>query len=401
MSDSRNPDASPTWWTHGLANLLAVLVLTFGGWYLLSDPSTSPLDVYPLPFNAALFWALLFVVWSGFNLEFAGFTRLAQPLRGVAITASTAGFAITATWALSSGIGSLYPDFAAARDGGTGYFTGALFVLFGFSTYVLVVVNWAHWPWTDLGLRQPLVGLCEIAFLLTPTTLLWVVLGIPAVSETGTSGSPVIEVNTLLGWYYSIIVAIVLTGLTMENWPWRLAGSRGRVALASLVGNVVLGTALYYALRGVSRLLIGADTVSVLGVAINQFPAQLGVCWVAWMIVWANAFGNKPTGLRAAANLVARAATTFVLAVATFALYYYILAAQLLHEPLVAGRLHGNALGFMDWFALVTLLYVVGFESYPLRRPATADATAGDAPVAVEHVPHDPSLAPALKEITS
>ncbi len=223
MSDPRTADAAPTWWAHGLTNLIIVLALTFGGWYLLNDPSTSPLDVYPLPFNAALFWALLFVVWSGFNLEFAGFTRLAQPLRGLTITAATAIFAIAVTWALSSGVGHFYPDFAASRDGGTGYFTGALFVLFGFSTYVLVVINWAHWPWPDLGLRQPLVGLCEIAFLLMPTTLLWVVLGIPAVSETVRAGSPLLDMNTLLGWYYSIIVAIVLTGLTMENWPWRLA----------------------------------------------------------------------------------------------------------------------------------------------------------------------------------
>ncbi|MGI9157065.1 MAG: hypothetical protein ACR2FG_10565 [Marmoricola sp.] len=141
MSDPRTADAAPTWWAHGLTNLIIVLALTFGGWYLLNDPSTSPLDVYPLPFNAALFWALLFVVWSGFNLEFAGFTRLAQPLRGLTITAATAIFAIAVTWALSSGVGHFYPDFAASRDGGTGYFTGALFVLFGFSTYVLVVIT--------------------------------------------------------------------------------------------------------------------------------------------------------------------------------------------------------------------------------------------------------------------
>ncbi len=44
----------------------------------------------------------------------------------------------------------------------------------------------------------------------------------------------------------------------------------------------------------------------------------------------------------------------------------------MLHEPVVVGALHGNALGFLDWFALVTLLYVVGFGSYPLRAPAAA-----------------------------
>lgn len=373
MSNPKSVKRPTTWWSHGLANLVIVLIATFAGWYLLNDPRSSPLDVYPLPFNAALFWALLFVVWSGFNLEFAGFTRLAQPLRGTAITAATAVFAIVVTFGLAEGIGHFYPDFAAARDGGTGYFTGALFVLFGFSTWVLVVVNWAHWPWTDLGMKQPLVGLCEIAFLFLPTTLLWLILGVPAVSETVKPGSALIGVDTLLGWYYSIIVAVVLTGLTMDNWPWRLAGSRARTALASLIGNVALGTVIYFVLLGVCKLIIGHDTVAELGGVIHQFPSQLGVCWVAWMIMWANAFGNKPTGLGDLANLAARAAITFALAIVTFVFYYYVLAEHLLHEPLVAGKLHGNALGFVDWFALITLLYVVGFESYGLRKPVAED----------------------------
>lgn len=289
---------------------------------------------------------------------------------------ATAVFAIVVTYGFAQGIGHFHPDFAADRDGGTGYFTAALFVLFAFSTYVLTVINWAHWPWTDLGMKQPLVGLCEIAFLLLPTTLLWVVLGIPSVSEK--ASSVVMSIDTLLGWYYSIIVAVVVTGLAMDNFPWRLAGSRARVAMASLFGNIVLGTIIYFALRAVCKLIIGPDTVSELAGVINQFPAQLGVCWVAWMILWANAFGNKPTALGELANLAGRVAITFVLAVATFILYYHVLAEHLLHEPPVAGGLSGNALGFMDWFALITLLYVVGFESYGLRKPPVDDDLVGD-----------------------
>lgn len=47
----------------------------------------------------------------------------------------------------------------------------------------------------------------------------------------------------------------------------------------------------------------------------------------------------------------------------------YVIVDHLLHEPVVAGSLHGNALGFMDWFALITLLWVVGFGSHGLPRP--------------------------------
>lgn len=135
------------------------------------------------------------------------------------------------------------------------------------------------------------------------------------------------------------------------------------------VGNVGLGSILYFVLLGICKLIIGSATVTELGDAIHQFPAQLGVCWVAWMIAWANAFGNRPTNLGPAANLTARVAVTLTLGILTFIAYYWFAAGTLLHEPVVAGKLHGNALGFMDWFALVTLLYVVGFGSYGLPKP--------------------------------
>lgn len=398
---ARSQPHSVAWPVFGIANVAVVMIIVLAGWYLLSDPETSPLDLYPLPFNAGLFWALLFVVWSGFNLEFFGFNRLRQPHQGAAIACSTAVFAVVVTWAFGSGLGHLNPDFAASREGGLGYFAAALFVLFAFSTYVLVVINWLHWPWTDLGLKQPMVGLCEIAFTVLPTIALYVVLGLPAVSANAGAGEPILGLNTLLGWYYSIVVAVVLTGLTLDNWPWRLAGSRGRVAAAALVGNVVLGTILYWVLLGICKVLIGASTVTELGDAIHQFPSQLGVCWVAWMIMWGNAFGNKPTGFSAAANLALRAAITFSLAVGTFLFYYYVAAEHLLHEPVVAGNLHGNALGFMDWFALVTLLYVVGFGSYGLPPahpdPALADPALADSALADSSAP----AAPQPEEIPS
>ena len=56
------PPPDPSWWHHGLACLGVVLAVTLGGWYLLADPTTSPFEVYPMPFNAVLFytWRPLF-----------------------------------------------------------------------------------------------------------------------------------------------------------------------------------------------------------------------------------------------------------------------------------------------------------------------------------------------------
>jgi amino acid transporter, AAT family len=92
------------------------------------------------------------------------------------------------------------------------------------------------------------------------------------------------------------------------------------------------------------------------------------------MIFWSNACGNVPNSATASKNYAVRIGTTFGLGVITFLFYYRVLAGSVLHEPLVAGNLYGNALGFVDWVILWTLVYVVCFESYGLRQPADTDA---------------------------
>jgi amino acid transporter, AAT family len=365
------------WAAVGAGNLAAVVVLSVASWWLLADPEFSPWHFYPLPFNAALFWAILFVVFAGFNLEFAGFTRLRQPVRGLAIMASTAVLAVLVTWALSEGLGRVDPDFAAGRTGGLGYFTGALFVLFAFFSYVMAVLNWGHWPWVSLGLRQPLVGACDIAFLAVPTILLFTVFGLPAISAATPPGAALMTLDTVLGFFYCLIVATLLTGICTDNWPWRLAGPGWRTALAATVGNLALGAVLYVVLLALSELLLGSAAVDALGGGINQFPAQIGVCWAFWMIMWQNGFGNRGFGRSAAAVAATRVVITFVLGVASFLGYYYGFAGSVLHEPVVVGSVHGNALGFFDWLVLWTLFYVVGLESFGLvRRQAEQAATA-------------------------
>lgn len=282
------------------------------------------------------------------------------------IALATAAFAVAMTWVLAQGLGHVNPDFAVGRDGGLGYFTGALFVLFGFGTFVMAVLNWQHWPWPQLGLSQPALGLAEIAAVAGPTMLLYFAIGLPAVSAG--DADPVMGVDTLMGWFYSIIVSIIVSGQALDNWPWRLAGSPARVAVASTLGNLAAGTVIYFLAVPFVSVLLGPVAATELGGTINQFAAQIGVCWVFWVIFWANAFGNRPTRLGTAANYGIRIALTFTLAVATFVFYYRYAAAHVLHESVVAPGISGNALGFIDWMVLVTLLYVVGFESMGLRR---------------------------------
>ncbi|MDJ0393480.1 hypothetical protein QMK17_09050 [Rhodococcus sp. G-MC3] len=360
---SPKAESGRRWFAFGVANLVVVVAISVATWYLLADPTTSPWNFYPLPFNAALFWAILFIVFIGFDCEFAGFDRLAQPWRGLTILVSTGVFAVAVTWLLGSGLGSLFPDFAGTREGGLGYFAGALFVLFGFATWVMVVLNWQHWPWTVFKMKQPLIGLCEIAFVAVPTLALYFVFGLPSVSLSATH--PLMTVNTVLGWFYSIVVAVILTGQTLDNWPWKLFGGGGKTAIAATVGNAVLGTVIYFLMVPLAKILIGSTATAELGSVVDQFPAQIGVCWAFWMIFWANGFGNRfgPS---------VRAALTFVLALGTFLLYYRFAAQHILHEPEVATGISGNALGFVDWLVLWTLIYVVAFQSLGLKKLSPA-----------------------------
>jgi amino acid transporter, AAT family len=361
------------WFTTGALTLAVVLMVSLGSWYVLADPRWSPLHMYPFPINAVLFWAILMVVFLGFNLEFWGFERLTQPTKGLALVAVAVGLAIACTALLAVGVGHFDPRFAGGRKGGTGYFAGALFVLFGFFSFVTVVVNWGHWPWASM--RQPKKGLTEIGLVLMATLVLYAVLGLPTMALT--PGRTVLALNTLIGWFYSVIVSMLITGLLTENWPWRLAGPGWRTALASVVGNLAVGTVLYFSLLGLAKTLIGARTVGQLGPGINIFPAQIGVCWAFWMILWSNAFANCPTTRSPGTNYAMRVAVTLSAGVITFVAYYRWIARTLLHEPAVAGSLYGNALGFIDWAVLWMLFYVVFLESYGLQPGSDAAQTTG------------------------
>lgn len=355
------------WHLYGVANIAVVLVLSLLFWYLLTDPKTSPFKTYPYPFNAVLFWAILVTVFLGFNLQLHGFTKYPQPYRGILLIAITVVVSIGVVALVTRGWGAWDPSFAYNRAADLGYLMTALFVLIGFFTYVTVAVNWGLWPWAQLGLKQPWLGIGAILFM-TPLTILgYAVLVLPSLAVWAKPGNVFLDLNTTIGWFYDVIVAAVLTGVVWENWPWRLAKSGGLVAIGSLIGNLALGTGLYFVSLALLHILISGSTITTLGVGLNSYTADLGVCWVFWMIAWANVFGNRPLAGSLATRYLARLVITFVLGVATFLLYYYVLAGSVLGEPVAAGSLYGNALGWMDWMVLWLLFYVVYLSSYGLR----------------------------------
>jgi AAT family amino acid transporter len=351
------------------ATLLIVAVLSLATWWLFIDPRWGVVAVYGNPANAVIFWTLFAIICLAFNLELKGFDRLGQPLRGLvfAAVAIAAGIGITALLALVWG--AVDPSFAPERAGGVGYFAGAIFVLFVFLTNVPAATVFEHRPWKALGLGQPWVGIAEIAVSTIASLVLYAVFALPALAVWSTVRNAPLSVNEVVGFFYSIVVSIVVTSNLTDNRPWNRIGGSGRWFLLTAVGNVAVGTSLFFVLSAATRLLLGADARAAIGPdGLSIFPAQLGVCWVFWTIFWANCAGNRPQHLTPARNRTLRVLITLALAVLTFTVYYRVVAAHILHEPTLAPGIAGNALGFMDLAIVWLLLFAVGAESWPLAR---------------------------------
>ncbi|MHA6784079.1 hypothetical protein ACVGOW_24250 [Pseudonocardia saturnea] len=380
---SRRPARTLPWYAFGMANLAVVIVLSLATWYLLADPQWSATDIYPQPLTAWMFWTIIAFVWAAFTLELSPFARLAQPWKGLAVAVATGGLAAFITWALAFGWGAVDANFAASRAEGSGYLLGSLIVLYSFVTYTMSAVNWGHFPWPDCGLRQPWLGIAELGALALPTIVLYLAFAVPPLADWAAPGSALIGVPTQIGFFYCVVVSSILTGALLCNWPWRLAGSPGRVAAASLVGNLVVGYLFYLLLGGIARLVLGPANVAAIGESMPLFSAQVGVCWVLWLVLWPNAFGNKPDGPGLGA-MAARTVITLALAVVTFALYYWVLAGAVFHESAAApgATVNGNALIVIDWIIIIALWYVAAAESWGLPRLRTAPAAESATPAA-------------------
>lgn len=366
---SRTPGLQLGLWSYGIVNLILIFAVSLVTWYWLADPVVSSLKLYPQPFAAILFWMLMTLILLGFNTELYPFNRLKQPLAGLLAAIVGTLLALAIVWFLTSVIGSWDPAFAAGRPNGLGYLAAALWVLMGFFTWSTLTNNWGHWPWVDLGLKQPVVGIAEFLLGFFLAVLGYVVLIYPNLATWADPQKALLPLPTVIGWYYSVIVSMLLTVVTWENWPWSSFNSRAGVAIGSFFGNFVLGTVIYYVFLAVIKgFLTPAPVLAKLGDSITLYPAELGVGVVLWILVWGNLFGNYPTHLGKTTNMIVRTIVVLALAVATYLGYYNWFAVKVLHEPVLVGNFGGDALIWIDWVILVLLYYVVYFGTYGLVR---------------------------------
>ncbi len=349
-----------------LVNLLIIWAGTYLVWFLFGDPVNSPLKMWPQPFNAYMFWAILVLVFIGFNLGMSGFCKIAQPLSGILATAVTIALAMIIPALLIHGYGALDPAFSAQNYHGHG--AAAMVVLIGFYGFGIIPTGMGGWPWSD-KLEQPLAGFSQIFLGAVLTFVMYLVLIYPSFASWTGPDQVFMALPTVVGWFYSVIVCWLTTFLVLDNWPWSGFGSKTKVALAAFFGNFVGGTIIYFVfLAFLKGILIPAEAVEAIGGAINLWPAQLGVWIVTWLIFWANIAGNTPTHFGPGANRAIRFVITWTLGILSFVFYMKWFAVGVLNEPEIIAGFGGDPLTWVDILNLVMLIWVCYFGFYGIRK---------------------------------
>jgi len=352
-----------------VANFIIIQAISYGVWLLFVDPKVGVWKFYPQPFGAYLFWAILVIVFIGFNLGMHGFSKMKQPGAGILATVVTLALGFAIPMLLIFGWGALDPAFSAKNFAGHG--AAGLIVLIGFYGFGVVANSMDGWPWTDAGMKQPMVGFAQIFVGFFLTVVGYLLLVYPAMASWTGPDKVIMSLPTAIGWFYSVITVWLTTVLATDLWPYSSFKTRAGRALAAFFGNIILGTVLYYVLLALLKnVLIPADALAKIGPAINLWPAQLGVWIVNILLVWALCCGNAPTSLSPAMNRIARFVITWALGIGAFVIYMKWFAMDVLHEAAIVPGFGGDPLTWVDLLNLILLIYVVYFGSYGLRKKA-------------------------------
>lgn len=352
---------------YGSSIVVITTVVSLLIWFVIGDPEISLLKTYPQPFSAFLFWAILVVVFIGFNGENWPFSHMSQPLAGLYAVVINMVITFTIVLVMAFIYGSIDPTFSPGGEA-IGWTAIAMIVLFGFYGYGFLSNSPGHWPWYDLGLKQPFVGIIEIFVGTVITTFLYMLFMYPNLTEWSQGGNVLMSLPTTVGWFYSVIVCWLTTALLWENRPWTICKTRGASTVVAFFGNFVGGTIIYFIfLILLKAFLIPLDVQEVMGADITLWPAQLGVIIVSVILVWCLAFQNWSYKNKTVATIFFRTVIVYGIGILLFLFYTRWFGVAFLHEPAVLGTFGGDPLNFMDLFNLIFLMYIVYFKAWPLQ----------------------------------
>jgi AAT family amino acid transporter len=339
-----------------------LLVLSVLSWWVLADPSWSPVGASLPAVDAVLFWTILGFIFTGFTFANWPFSKVRQPLAGILQVAVDVAIGFLAAWLFSFVIGSWDPTFSHAAAGGAGFTATAFVVLIGFFAYALAAASWGGYPFA--AMPAPLASVAQFFLGAFITLVGVVVLVYPNFNATLAKDAP-LALAPATGWVYSSIVIVIVAAMLWQNWPWAPVRNRHAQAAAALVVTLGGGVGLYYLLRLVVLAVTPADVKSLPTFAAGIQAAELGVCFSLWALVVGLLFapGTRP-GLGTAATRVIRTAVVTALAIATYVVFMRFFATRVLHFAPVRGDYGGDPLTWIDWAILVVLWYAVAFEKY-------------------------------------
>lgn len=351
----------------GVASFIVYQAISYGVWLLFVDPKVGVWKFYPQPFGAYLFWSIMVLVFIGFNFGMHGFSKMSQPGGGILATIVTLALGFAIPMLLIFGYGQLDPAFSSMKYAGHG--AAGLIVLIGFYGFGIVANSMDGWPWTDAGLKQPMVGIAQLFVGFFLTFVGYLVLIYPCLASWTAPDRVVMALPTAIGWFYSVITVWLTTVLILDLWPYSSIKSRPAAAMAAFFGNFVFGTVLYFILLALLKnVLIPADALEKIGPAINLWPAQLGVWIVNILLFWALCCGNAPTSLSPAMNRILRFIITWGLGIIAFVVYMRWFAVEILHEAPIVPGFGGDPLTWVDLLNMVLLVFVCYFGSFGLVK---------------------------------
>jgi AAT family amino acid transporter len=351
------------YWGNVVIQFVLLYVISVVVYWLFVDPEIGVFcKTYPQPWFVWFFWFILVLAWFGFGGDMWVFHKLKQPMQGIVATITTGVVAAVMVWIITVGWGSIDPTFAWDRPDEMGKTAAGFFVLFGFVFFNHWFLNWQGWPWVDAGLKQPWLGLIYWMTGWIVTGVFYMFLLYPIFAPWAAKAAPM-SLTTTAGWFYACLM-IFLYMFINDNWPFSAFKERWKMAVSSFFGLFFFGTILYFLNLWLLKAILLPEAVQQ---AIGEenlgiWVAQYEVFWATYVIFWGlQVEGPYPTHLSPGKNRLVRFLIGIPFATIHFYVYHYWVARYLLHEPEVGGGFYGNALGFLDWYILVNLVYVVFF----------------------------------------
>lgn len=334
-------------------------------WWLLVDPDWGLFEgSYAQPAGAYLFWAIGVFIIAAFNFGGWPFTRLRQPVAGIAAVVSHVAIACAIVAVINYLLGRWDATFATDLPGESGFLASALIVLPGFYCWTAITAHWGNWPYADLS--QPRQGLGAFLIGAFMTMAGFFILVHPELAG-GDSQGP-FRIGTAVGWLYSVIVVTILFAMLWENRPWSRIARPWAAPLISVPLSFGLGTAAFFLLRELVEAITPDAVLASPAFNLEFEVANLGVCIVLWALTWGLLLSSPEPRGSVAVRLALRTVLVVGLGIATYVVYMRWFGTQVLHEPAYDGDYGGFALLWMDWVALALLWYAVSFGSLGLRR---------------------------------